>query len=155
MQAMPGSRMRRLLAILFPALLLAPAAALAQPAPPLSFEAGAVLAGGHVLRAATVLPARAGPAELPLLDGRLLHWHVVIENGETRLLDEKNRLAAKAEYHRQQRNGQPACQIYQTTISPEWAVRKGEPDRGAQGGQQADFTPADDRVYSFRDAPCP
>lgn len=139
--------MRRLPPLL---LLLLAGSALAQdiPAPPLNFEAGAVLAGGHVLRAATTLPAKSGAVTLVVQDGKL-DWTIVVENGETRLLDTAGHWAAKAEYHRLSRNGQPVCQIYQTTISPEWAVR------GADRSNRADYRPADDRIYSFRDAPCP
>ena len=133
-------------------LLAIPAAAFAAdgaPAPPLRFEAGAVLAGGHVLREAMTLAPTAGPVTLQPRDGAALHWRVTVEHGETQLLDERGRWAAKAEYHRLERDGRTVCQIYQTTIAPEWALR------GAERPGQADFAPADDRVYSFRDVPCP
>ncbi|MFN4275305.1 MAG: hypothetical protein ACK4FJ_03320 [Ferrovibrio sp.] len=128
--------------------LAAPAAAQAPPAPPLHFEAGTVLAGGHVLQSAVTLPATSGPVSLAVQDGRL-DWSIRVENGETRLLDDAGRWAAKAEYHRLMRDGSAVCQIYQTTISPEWALQGG--DRSGR----ADYRPADDRIYSFRDVPCP
>lgn len=138
--------MRRLL----PALLLLAPPALAEdaPAPSLAFRAETVLRGGHVLRTAVTLPAKSGPVTL-LAEDRKLNWTLVVENGETRLLDDAGHWVAKAEYHRLTRAGQPVCQIYQTTISPEWAVR------GADKPGRADYSPADDRIYSFRDAPCP
>lgn len=142
--------MRRLPALSVLLLLSSPASAAEPTAPPLSFEAGTVLPGGHVLRAAVTLPAQDGPVTLTTQDGVTLAWTIVVENGETRLLDAAGHWAAKAEYHRTSRDGRPACQIYQTTISPEWAVR-GDTDKSAR----ADYTPADDRLYSFRDAPCP
>jgi len=140
--------MRRLSPALVLLLLALPALAQDVPAPPLHFEAGAVLPGGHVLREAVMLPAKPGPVTLTAQDGRL-DWTVAVEHGETRLLQPDGHWAAKAEYHRLMRAGQPACQIYQTTISPEWAVR------GADKPGRADYTPADDRIYSFRDTPCP
>jgi hypothetical protein len=139
--------MLRLLALL----LLSASVAQAQtidPAPPLRFEAGTVLAGGHVLQSAVTLPATSGPVSLAVQGGRL-DWSIRVENGETRLLDGAGRWVAKAEYHRLMRDGSAVCQIYQTTISPEWALQGG--DRPGR----ADFSPADDRIYSFRDVPCP
>jgi hypothetical protein len=142
--------MRRPIPVLLPVLLLVALPAGAEPpAPPLGFAAGAVLAGGHVLREAVTLPARPGPVTLPLRDGAPLHWRVTVEHGETQLLDERGRWAAKAEYHRLERDGRVICQIYQTTIAPEWALR------GARESSRADFSPADDRIYSFREVPCP
>lgn len=120
------------------------------PAPELRFEAGTVLAGGHVLGETVILAARPGPVTLKLRDGADLHWRVTVEQGETRLLQPDGRWAAKAEYHRGSRNGRPACLVYQTLISPEWAVRG-----GARQQAGPDFTPADDRIYAFRDTPCP
>ncbi|MCW0234599.1 MAG: hypothetical protein OJJ21_13445 [Ferrovibrio sp.] len=130
---------------------LLPAAVLAAdaPAPDLRFEAGAVLAGGHVLAEAVTLPAKSGPVVLKLREGADLHWRVAVEHGETRLLQPDGRWAAKAEYHRGERNGRPACLIYQTVISPDWAVR------GTEKPDRADFAPADDRIYAFRETPCP
>lgn len=132
------------------ALLISSAALAAElPAPPLQFAADTVLAGGHVLAEAVELPPRAGPVVLTLREGAALRWHVVVENGETRLLQPDGRWAAKAEYYRGSRNGQPACLIYQTIISPDWVIR------GADKPSGADFTPADDRIYAFRETPCP
>jgi len=139
--------MRRLSPL--PFLLLAlPAAAQDASAPSLAFRAETVLRGGHVLRNAVTLPAQSGPVALATQDG-VLNWKIVVEHGETRLLDAAGQWVAKAEYHRLTRAGQPVCQIYQTTISPEWAVQ------GTDKSARADYTPADDRIYSFRDAPCP
>lgn len=139
--------MRRLPPLLALLLIASPSLAQDAPAPPLSFEAGAVLAGGHVLREAVTLPAKSGAVLLAAQDG-MLNWTIMVESGETRLLDAAGHWAAKAEYHRLTRNGQPVCQIYQTTISPEWV-------RGTDKSTRADYTPADDRIYSFRDVPCP
>jgi hypothetical protein len=123
------------------------------PAPALLFEAGTVLPGGHELRETTLLPAQSGPAVLKLREGPDLHWRVAVENGETRLLQPDGRWAAKAEYYQGQRNGRSVCLVYQTIISPEWAVRG--VDRPADAEPRADFAPADDRIYAFRDTPCP
>ncbi|MEK9969216.1 MAG: hypothetical protein VW600_08765 [Ferrovibrio sp.] len=120
----------------------------ALPAPALQFEAGTVLPGGHELAQATVLPAKTGPVVLKLRAGPDLHWRIIVENGETRLLQPDGRWAAKAEFYEGQRNGKPVCLIYQTTISPEWAVR------GVDKPDRADFAPADDRIYAFREIPC-
>ena len=142
---------------LLPPLLLLAAAAQAQtadPAPPLFFAAGTVLAGGHEVAADTTLPPIPGPVTLAVRDGAPLRWQVAVENGETRLLAEHGRWVAKAEIHRSEQRGRMVCLIYQTTISPEWAVRGGDrPQDRAQG--RADFQPADDRVYAFREIPCP
>lgn len=141
--------MRNVLALPLCLLLACAAAAADPPAPELHFDAGAVLAGGHVLAEAVTLPAKTGIAVLKLREGGELRWQVTVENGETRLLQPDGRWAAKAEFHRGERNGRPACLVYQTTISPEWAVRSVEqPDR-------ADFAPADDRIYAFREIACP
>lgn len=138
----------RLAAILF--LLIAPAARAADaPAPALYFDAGTVLAGGHVLADAVTLAAKTGPVTLRQREGADLHWQVMVDGGETRLLQPDGRWAAKAEYYRGERNGRPACLVYQTIISPEWTVRGTEKPGGA------DFTPADDRIYAFRETACP
>ncbi|MFN4311849.1 MAG: hypothetical protein ACK4FK_14795 [Ferrovibrio sp.] len=145
------TRLPSLFLLLAPLLLIA-SVAQAQandPAPPLSFAAGSVLAGGHELAEDVMLPPTAGPVTLRVRDGAPLRWRVAVENGETRLLDGAGRWAAKAEYHRLMRDGSAVCQIYQTTISPEWALQRG--DRPGR----PDFSPADDRIYSFRDVPCP
>lgn len=137
---------------LLPLLLLIAATAQAQtadPAPPLSFAAGSVLAGGHELAEDVTLPPVAGPVTLPVRDGAPLRWQVAVDNGETRLLAEQGRWVAKAEIHRSEKRGRMVCLIYQTTISPEWAVRGAERPAGG-----ADFQPADDRVYAFREIPC-
>jgi hypothetical protein len=146
--------MRRALAII---LLLAASAVRADdtPAPPLQFEAGTVLAGGHVLAAAVTLPARPGPVILKLREGADLHWRVTVEHGETRLLQSDGRWAAKAEYHRGTRNGKAACLIYMTIISPEWTQSSEGMVRGSEKPDGADFAPADDRIYAFRETPCP
>lgn len=145
--------MIRLLALL---LLLASAAQAqtSDPAPPLSFAAGAVLAGGHELAEDVILPPMAGPVTLPVRDGVPLRWQVAVENGETQLLAENGRWVAKAEIHRSEKRGRMVCLIYQTTISPEWAVRGGDRPQGQAQGR-ADFQPADDRIYAFREIPCP
>lgn len=137
--------------VLLLALLLNTTVAMATepPAPPLQFDAGTVLAGGYVLADGTILPAKTGPVTLKLREGADLHWQVTVENGETRLLQPDGRWAAKAEFYRGERNGRPACLIYQTLISPEWAVN------GRDSSTRADYTPADDRIYAFRDTPCP
>ncbi|WP_341898164.1 hypothetical protein [Ferrovibrio terrae] len=134
-----------------PVALLISTAALAEdlPAPALHFAADTVLAGGHVLAEAVELPAKAGPVVLTLREGASLRWHVVVENGETRLMQPDGRWAAKAEYYRAQRGDRIVCQIYQTTISPEWATMTKD------STARADYTPADDRIYAFREAPCP
>jgi len=119
------------------------------PAPPLHFRAGTILAGGHVLSADVTLPPVAGPVTLQPQDGPPLHWRVTVANGETRLLDGNGRWAAKVEYHRLERDGREVCQTYQTTISPEWMAT------GKDSAARADYTPADDRIYAFRDVPCP
>lgn len=145
--------MFRLLPVL---LLIAPAvqAQAGEPAPPLFFAAGTVLAGGHELADDTTLPPVAGPVMLRVRDGAPLRWRVTVENGETRLLAEDGRWVAKAEIHRSEKRGRMVCLIYQTTISPEWAVRGGGRPQG-QAQDRADFQPADDRVYAFREIPCP
>lgn len=130
-------------------LIAAPVLAADMPAPALQFDSGTVLAGGHVLAETTTLPAESGPVVLKLREGADLHWRVTVEHGETRLLQPDGRWAAKAEYYRGERNGRPACLIYQTIISPEWAVR------GTEKPDRADFTPADDRIYTFRETSCP
>jgi hypothetical protein len=145
-------RLFSLLLLIAPFLPLASAAQAqtTDPAPPLSFAAGTVLAGGHELVADMILPPEAGPVALPVRDGPPLRWRVVVENGETQLLGENGRWVAKAEIHRSEKRGRMVCLIYQTTISPEWAVKGGERPQG-----RADFQPADDRVYAFREIPCP
>jgi len=125
------------------------AAAADQPAPPLSFDAGTVLAGGNVLATAVTLPPVPGPVALPTSDGPVLHWHVAVRHGETQLLQQNGRWAARAEYSRVRRDGRMVCLVYQTTLSPEWAVQ------GRDRQDRADFTPADDKVYTFREIPCP
>jgi hypothetical protein len=145
--------MRALLALpvlLLPPLLL-PGAAPADepPAPPLQFRAGTILAGGHLLPADVTLPAVAGPVTLQPADGPPLHWRVTVGNGETRLLDAQGRWAAKVEYHRVERGGRVLCQTYQTTISPEWSATTKD------SAARPDYSPADDRIYAFRDVPCP
>lgn len=139
---------------LLPALLLVCAlsarAQTADPAPPLFLTAGTVLAGGHELAADVTLPPEAGPVVLRVREGPPLRWRVAVENGETQLLAENGRWVAKAEIHRSEKRGRMVCLIYQTTISPEWAVRGAERPAG-----RADFQPADDRVYAFREIPCP
>ncbi|MBS4046770.1 MAG: hypothetical protein KG075_10545 [Alphaproteobacteria bacterium] len=135
-----------------PVLLLLPCfAALADepPAPPLHFRAGTILAGGHLLPSELILPPVAGPVVLQPQDGPPLHWRVTVAQGETRLLDGQGRWAAKVEYHRAQRGDRIACQTYQTTISPEWTAM------GKDAATRADYTPADDRIYAFREVPCP
>ncbi len=128
-----------------------PLAALADepPAPPLHFRAGTILAGGHLLPSAVTLPPVEGPVTLQPSEGPPLHWRVTVGNGETRLLDAQGRWAAKVEYHRSERGGRVVCQTYQTTISPEWTAT------GKDAATRADYTPADDRIYAFRDVPCP
>lgn len=137
--------------LLIPLILMAGAAAAAeqQPAPPLAFEAGTVLAGGHVLATDVTLPAKPGPVTLKTREGITLAWRLTVENGETRLLQSDGRWAAKAEYSQTQRDGRVVCQIYQTYWSPEWAVR------GSSAAARPDYRPADDRVYAFREVPCP
>lgn len=142
--------MRALLLILLPAASIPAAFAQTDPAPPLFFAAGTVLAGGHELAGDLTLPPQPGPVTLPVRDGAPLRWRVAVENGETRLLSENGRWVAKAEIHRSEQRGRMVCLIYQTTISPEWAARGTERPAG-----RADFQPADDRVYAFRDIPCP
>jgi hypothetical protein len=144
--------------LLAPLLLIAPllpivSVAQAQtgdPAPPLFFAAGTMLAGGHELAGDVTLPPVAGPVTLPVRDGAPLRWQVAVDNGETQLLAENGRWVAKAEIHRSEKRGRMVCLIYQTTISPEWAVRGMERPAG-----RADFQPADDRVYAFRETACP
>lgn len=130
-------------------MLISPAAAEVA-GPPLAFEAGTVLAGGHVLAETVTLPAQAGPVTLRTVDGQILHWQIETASGETRLLQADGRWAAKAEYTRTERNGKTVCQIYQTYLSPEWAVRGSRVARDGAG-----LVLADDRIYAFRDAPCP
>lgn len=137
-------RIALLLLCLFPASLRAD-----QPAPSLAFEAGTILAGGHELAESVVLPAMEGPVSLRTRDGSLLRWRIAVGNGETRLMLPDGRWAAKAEYTRRQHEGRIICQIYQTYWSPEWAVR------GGAAAARPDYRPADDRVYAFREAPCP
>lgn len=130
--------------------LLIPFSALAEtPAPSLTFEAGTILADGHELAETVTLPATSGPVSLRTRDGTVLKWQVVVVNGETRLLKPDGRWAAKAEYTTIQRGGRTICQIYQTYWSPEWALR------GGGTVTRPDFRPADDRVYAFREVPCP
>ena len=118
-------------------------------APPLSFEAGTILAGGYVLAEAVVLQPVPGMVTLAVRGGAPLHWRIAVSDGETRLLQPNGRWAAKAEYNRVERNGQTVCLIYQTYLSPQWLVH------GIEKSDHADFTPLDDRIYAFREAPCP
>lgn len=119
------------------------------PAPPLSFEAGTVLAGGYILSEAVVLPPVPGMVTLAVRGGTPLRWRIAVAEGETRLLQPNGHWAAKAEYNRVERNGQTVCLIYQTYLSPQWLVH------GVEKRDHADFTPLDDRIYAFREAPCP
>ena len=132
-------------------LLLLPAAALAadRPAPPLSFEAGSVLAGGYVLAESVTLSPTPGPVTLRTRDGTLLHWQVTVKDGETRLLQADGHWAARAEYSHARRDGRTICLVYQTTLSPEWAVH------GRDRQDHADIALADDRLYTFRETACP
>lgn len=119
------------------------------PAPPLHFEAGTVVAGGYRLAEAITIAPTNGPVSLSVIGGAPLRWHVEVRNGVTRLLQIDGRWAAQAEYTRRDRDGQPACQIYQTFASPEWLLR------GGSHAARPDFAPVDDRIYMFRDTPCP
>lgn len=132
-------------------LIFLPLTALADepPAPPLHFRAGTILAGGHLLPREVILPPIEGPVVLQPQDGPPLHWRVTVAQGETRLLDAQGRWAAKVEYHRAERAGRIVCQTYQTTISPEWTTMTKD------SATRADYTPADDRIYAFREVPCP
>jgi hypothetical protein len=131
--------------------MLLPVAAPADepPAPPLHFRAGTILAGGHLLPSEVILPPVPGPVTLQPQDGPPLYWRVTVAQGETRLLDAQGRWAAKVEYHRAERAGRIVCQTYQTTISPEWTAM------GKDASTRADYSPADDRIYAFREVPCP
>lgn len=132
-------------------LLLASPAALAaagKPAPPLSFAAGTVLAGGYVLTADVTLPPAPGPVILPAREGPL-RWRVAVQDGVTRLLQPDGHWAARAEFTEATRDGRRICLVYQTTLSPEWAVH------GRERQDHADIAVADDKVYTFRDIPCP
>lgn len=143
--------MRRIACLAHLALLLLPAAASAadKPAPPLSFEAGTVLAGGYVLADTLTLPPKPGPVTLPTREGTSLHWRVAVRGGETQLLQSNGRWAARAEYSLGRRNGRTICFVYQTTLSPQWAVH------GRDQQDHADIALADDKLYTFREAPCP
>jgi hypothetical protein len=131
--------------------LLLPAAAMAadKPAPPLSFDAGAVLAGGYVLARSLTLPPSPGPVTLPTREGTLLHWRIVVQDGETRLLQQDGHWAARAEYSEGERDGRTICFVYQTTLSPEWAVY------GRDRQDRADIALADDKLYTFSEIACP
>ena len=146
-------RIARLIpALLLPALpllLTADAPAAERPAPPLSFEAGSVLAGGYVLAESVTLPPAPGPVTLQARDGTLLHWRVTVKAGETRLLQADGHWAARAEYSHARRDGRTICLVYQTTLSPEWAVH------GRDRQDHADIALADDRLYTFRETACP
>jgi|GEM_PF-1871040 hypothetical protein len=126
------------------------AAAAEQPAPPLNFDAGTVLAGGYVLSEPLHLSPQPGQVYINVRDGSPLRWRIEVEGGETRLLQPDGRWAAKAEYSRTERNGRTVCLIYQTYLSPEWAIKGLQRPTG-----RADFIPADDRIYAFRETPCP
>lgn len=131
-------------------LLIASAAHADSAAPPLAFEAGTVLAGGYVLAETVELAPVPGPVTLAVRNDTPLRWRIDVAEGETRLLRPDGRWAAKAEYRRIERDGRIVCEIYQTYLSPEWAARVTKrPNPGA------DFVPADDRIYAFREAPCP
>ncbi|MFC3674325.1 hypothetical protein [Ferrovibrio xuzhouensis] len=136
--------------IVFLSLLISAAAMAAdKPAPPLHFEAGVVLAGGYVLASTVTLPPVPGPVTLPTREGTALHWRVTVQDGETQLLQQDGHWAARAEYNHTLREGRTVCLVYQTTLSPEWAVH------GRDRQDHADIAVADDKVYSFREVPCP
>lgn len=121
----------------------------AERAPPLFFEAGTVLAGGHVLTEAVTLPPQAGPVRLAVREGPPLQWRIRISGGITELLQADGRWAARAEYTRSERDGRSICLAYQTYLSPDWLLQ-GQDTRNGGG-----FRPVDDRVYAFREVPCP
>lgn len=130
-------------------LISAAATAADKPAPPLHFEAGVVLAGGYVLAESVTLSPVPGLVTLRAREGAVLHWRVAVQDGETLLLQQDGRWAARAEYNHTRRAGRDVCLVYQTTLSPEWAVH------GRDRQDHADIAQADDKVYSFRDIPCP
>lgn len=109
-----------------------------------------MLAGGYVLSEPLHLSPQPGQVYINVRDGSPLRWRIEVEGGETRLLQPDGRWAAKAEYSRTERNGRTVCLIYQTYLSPEWAIKGLQRPTG-----RADFIPADDRIYAFRETPCP
>ena len=148
--ASPALFLLLLTAAALPAVAL-PTAALAagKPAPPLSFEAGSILAGGYVLAETVTLPPVPGPVTLHARDGTALHWRIAVHDGETQLLQPDGHWAARGEYSLAKRDGHTICLVYQTTLSPQWAVH------GRELQDHADIALADDKLYTFREVPCP
>lgn len=137
----------------------APLAAQNPPAPPPPLKAaptiflaeGTVLATGHVLGGATTIQPNPGQVIVRFEDNSTEIWTVEVSAGETRVFRPGNVLVAKAEFVARERDGHPSCFIYQMHIAPEWIGAPG----GASTGGKPDITTADDKVYSFREAPCP
>lgn len=160
MQSLPRFRPALLLAGLFLFGLLPsqlPAQSPPSPPPPLHaapsimLPEGTVLTSGHVLGGQTTIQPIPGDAIVRFEDGSDETWSVEVAEGETRVYRPGHILVAQAEYVARERDGRPSCFIYQMHIAPEWI---GMPSNAAASGQP-NIATADDRVYSFREAPCP
>ncbi len=123
-------------------------------APEIILPEGTVLASGHVLGGATLIKPIPGQAIVRFEDGSEEIWDVEVATdiGTTRIYRAGHVLVAQAEYVARERDGHPSCFVYQMHIAPEWI--------GAPSGSEAPLGrpgigTADDRVYSFRETPCP
>jgi len=149
-----------------PGLALAQAAPIAS-APAIELDEGTVLASGHVLAGKTRIQPIPGQAIVRYADGQNETWIVEVSGAETLVYRGNRELVAKAEYVAHERDGKPSCFIYQTHIAPEWLTApQFSGPQGSQPGQvvppsqrqavtNPDIATADDKVYSFREAPCP
>ncbi|MBX3455169.1 hypothetical protein [Ferrovibrio sp.] len=122
-----------------------------KPAPAILLPEGTVLANGHVLGGRTEIQPIPGQAIVRFDDNTQETWDVVVENGETRVFRADGSLVARAELVARERDGHPSCFVYQVHIAPEWLAM---PKEGTANTGKPDIATVDDRVYSFREAPC-
>jgi len=121
-----------------------------KPGPAILLPEGTVLADGHVLGGRTEIKPIPGQAIVRFEDNSEQIWNVLVENGETLVLRADGSLVARAELVARERDGHPSCFVYQVHIAPEWLAMHTDGETASKPGIGA----VDDRVYSFREAPC-
>lgn len=134
------------------ALVAAPLGAAEKPAPAILLPAGTVLADGHALGGDTLIQPIPGQAWVRYDDDQQELWSVEVSDGEIRVFRASGALVARAEYVARERDGKPACFVYQMHIAPEWLSLRTGPE-AATG--KPDYGSVDDRIYSFREETCP
>ncbi len=128
-----------------------------KPGPAILLPEGTVLASGHVLGGRTEIKPVPGQAIVRFEDNSQETWDVVVENGETRVYRADGSLVARAELVARERDGHPSCFVYQVHYAPEWLAMPKDASSGNTSTGNAgkpDIAAVDDRVYSFREAPC-